>query len=66
VTARKDIPVGTAVLAYPARRPEDDSDAKVLNTRTRSEPWLVGGQLVVLVDGYAGGIALTHIDEVAG
>lgn len=51
-------PVGTPVVAYPLSR--DDAG---LVTTTRSEAWTLGGHTpVVLVDGYAGGIALTHID----
>ena len=53
-------PVGTAVTAYPGVRGEDP-----LTTRTRSKAWTVGGHTpVVSVDGYAGGICLTHIDVI--
>lgn len=53
-------PVGTPVHAYPGTR-----DDKPLVTRTRTEAWLLGdGTPVVKVEGYAGGIALTHIDVV--
>ncbi|MGC9543594.1 hypothetical protein [Streptomyces sp. UG1] len=53
-------PVGTQVKAYPLTRDDDG-----LMTRTRSEAWLLGGHTpVVLVDGYSGGIALSHIDVV--
>lgn len=38
---------------------------KRLETRTRSVAWTLGcGEPVVMVDGYPGGIALTHIDIV--
>ncbi|MGW2223890.1 hypothetical protein [Streptomyces formicae] len=51
-------PVGTPVTAYPGARNEQG-----LDTTTRSEAWVLGGHTaVVMVDGYAGGIALTHID----
>jgi hypothetical protein len=57
-------PIGTPVVAYPGCRPEDrPSTVKRLITRTRSEAWnLASGAPVVMVDGHAGGIALTHID----
>lgn len=59
-------PVGTAVIAYPGVRPEDPFAADFctrLETRTRSAAWNLGhGEPVVMVDGYAGGISLTHID----
>lgn len=54
--------VGTAVLAFPGTR-----DGRSLKTRTRSEAWVMGGHTaVVLVDGYPGCIALTHIDPTGG
>jgi hypothetical protein len=57
-------PVGTPVLAYPLTLPEDDRPEffERLITRTRSEAWTLGhGDPVVKVDGYAGGICLTHV-----
>jgi hypothetical protein len=49
---------GTLVLAWPGSR-----DSAPLVTRTRSEVWtLSSGERVVMVEGHAGGIALTHID----
>lgn len=57
-------PVGTPVIAYPLTLPEENQPEffKRLITRTRSEAWTLGhGDPVVKVDGYAGGIALTHI-----
>lgn len=62
-------PVGTPVIAYPGARPEDPA-AQVLGTgrletRTRSIAWNLGhGTPVVAVEGYAGGIRLTHIDPI--
>lgn len=51
-------PVGTQVLAFPGAR-----EGRALLTRTRSEAWQVAsGTPVVAVEGYAGGIALTHIE----
>lgn len=51
-------PVSTPVTAYPVTR-----DDEALSTRTRSVAWVLGGHTaVVKVDGYAGGIALTHVD----
>lgn len=51
-------PVGTPVTAYPGSR--DDAP---LTTTTRTPAWTLGhGAAVVSVDGYSGGICLTHID----
>lgn len=51
-------PVGTPVLAWPGVR-EDEP----LATRTRTPAWTLGhGAAVVSVEGYAGGIALTHVE----
>lgn len=51
-------PVGTPVDAYPGARWDEP-----LRTHTRTPAWRLGhGDSVVSVDGYAGGIALTHID----
>lgn len=56
------MPIGTPVTAYPGVLPEDSADAKILITHTRSLPWMLGGHTpVVLVEGYAGAIALTHV-----
>lgn len=52
------LPVGTQVLAFPGSR-----DGRATLTTTRSEPWtLPAGDRVVLVEGYSGAIALTHIE----
>ena len=54
------LPPGTAVLAFPGSR-----EGRAILTTTRSEPWtLPSGERVVLVDGYAGGIALSHIEVI--
>jgi hypothetical protein len=51
-------PVGTPVAAYPGARWDEP-----LRTTTRTPAWrLHGGDSLVSVDGYAGGIALTHVD----
>ena len=51
-------PVGTPVTVYPGTR--DDAP---LYTYTRSEAWTLGhGAAVVSVEGYIGGILLTHVD----
>lgn len=58
-------PVGTPVVAYPLSRPEDNAPDffEQLETVTRTPAWTLGhGAPVVSVDGYAGGIALTHVD----
>lgn len=54
----QQIPVGTPVLAWPGFR--EDSP---LVTRTRTPVWSVySDRPVVSVEGYPGGIALTHIE----
>jgi hypothetical protein len=54
-------PVGTRVAAFPITRDEEP-----LLTRTRSVAWELGhGAPVVKAEGYAGGIALTHVDPMA-
>ena len=60
-------PVGTPVIAYPDVRPEYAAErgfeVERLETCTRSVAWNLGhGEPVVMVDGYAGGISLEHID----
>lgn len=52
-------PVGTPVRAYPCTR---QCSEHALDTRTCSAAWTLShGQPVVLIEGRAGGIALTHI-----
>ncbi|MFF9271091.1 hypothetical protein [Streptomyces rochei] len=52
-------PVGTPVIAYP-----DTREDPPLLTCTRSRAWELGhGLPVVMVDGYSGGICLTHVDS---
>jgi hypothetical protein len=52
--------VGCPVLAFPGSR-----DGRALNTRTRSAAWVMGGHsAVVMVEGYAGGIALSHVEPI--
>lgn len=58
-------PVGTPVIAFPLTRPEDNDPHffKQLETVTRTPAWILGhGDPVVSVEGYAGGICLTHVD----
>lgn len=55
-------PVGTAVVAYPDSRLD-----RALETVTRTPAWTLGhGAPVVSVEGYAGGISLTHVDVIGG
>jgi len=55
-------PVGTRVVAYPGTRGESG-----ITTHTRTPAWTLGhGAAVVAVEGVVGGIALTHIDVIAG
>lgn len=49
-------PIGTTVIAFPGTR-----DGRGMLTRTRTPAWTIGEHAVVSVEGYAGGIALTHI-----
>ncbi|MEE2040082.1 hypothetical protein Q8791_22965 [Nocardiopsis sp. CT-R113] len=50
-------PVGTPVLAWPGALTDEP-----LRTRTRSRAWVLdSGYPVAMVDGYAGGILLTHL-----
>jgi hypothetical protein len=55
--AQAHLPIGTLVTYWPGFNTEVGR-----KSFTRSEVWrLPSGQLVAMVDGYAGGIALTHI-----
>ncbi|MFE9448341.1 hypothetical protein [Streptomyces sp. NPDC006739] len=56
-------PAGTPVLAYPGARPEQVPTTRKLITRTRTAAWVADhGKPVVMVDGLAGWISLTHVD----
>jgi len=59
-------PIGTRVIAYPSCRPEynaADAAKTHLVTVTRTPAWTLGhGEPVVSVEGYAGGICLSHVD----
>ena len=56
----EELPIGAAVLAFPGSR-----GGRAIITATRSEPWtLPSGERVVMVEGYAGGIALSHIEVI--
>ncbi|MGW2837365.1 hypothetical protein ACWCWD_06590 [Streptomyces sp. NPDC001493] len=53
-------PVGTRVKAYPGVYGEDG-----FTTWTTSKAWTLGGHTpVAIVEGYSGGIALTHLDVI--
>lgn len=53
----QDYPVGTQVRYYPVA-----GDDRFELTTIRSVPWELGhGQLVVMVDGKAGGVSIDHI-----
>lgn len=57
--ARRRIPLGSAVTYWPGGNLGSGTG---FESTTRSEVWrLPAGQLVVAVEGYAGGIAITHI-----
>ena len=49
-------PIGTPVIAFSGTR-----EGRGMLTRTRTPAWTIGKHAVVSVEGYAGGIALTHI-----
>ena len=50
-------PIGTPVLSWPGVREGEGRKSK-----TRSEAWMLGGHTpVVMVEGYSGGIALSHV-----
>ena len=53
----RDYPVGTPVTYWPGTR-----DAAGRDSLTRTPAWLVSGQPCVSVEGYPGGIALTHVE----
>lgn len=54
-------PVGTPVTYWPGVR-----EGAGRTSKTRSPAWVVCGNAVVSVDGYAGGIALTHMQAGEG
>lgn len=53
------VPIGTPVLFWPGAR-----EGQGRETRTRTKAWNMSGQPVVMVHGYAGGIALTHVTPI--
>ena len=56
-SAAAPLPGGTRVRYWPGAR-----EGEGIESRTRSEVWTLGGHTpVVMVEGYAGGIALTHV-----
>lgn len=60
-------PVGTPVVAYPGVRPEHPTgrDCPRLETRTRTEAWLLGGHTsVVMVEDHVSCISLDHVDPI--
>jgi hypothetical protein len=53
----RHVPEGSPVLFWPGERVGEGR-----SSRTRSKAWIMGGHTpVVMVDGYAGGIALSHV-----
>jgi hypothetical protein len=53
-------PAGTPVLFWPGEKTGPGRPS-----RTRTEAWVMAsGEPVVMVDGYAGGIALTHVEPI--
>jgi hypothetical protein len=52
-------PIGTPCIYYPLK-PFDRGDG--VNTRIRSEPWVLGhGAVVVAIEGRAGGVSIEHL-----
>lgn len=65
-SVRPDHPIAVAIRRSEAEGrfvdPRDADLARGLDTVTRSRAWTLGhGSPVVAVDGYAGGICLTHV-----
>ncbi|MGW5173209.1 hypothetical protein ACWERY_02425 [Streptomyces sp. NPDC004082] len=59
-------PIGTPVFAYPGSRPEDDSSARRIVTRTRTKAQTsASGHPVVWVEGEGAYLRLTHVDPVS-
>lgn len=56
-------PVGTLVRYFPVYPPIEG--VPPVETRTRSEAWVLGdGSVVVLVEGKSGGVLLSHIEVI--
>lgn len=56
-------PVGTLVRYFPVYPPIEG--VPPVETRTRSEAWVLGdGSVVVLVEGKSGGVFLSHIEVI--
>lgn len=57
------VPVGTRVRFWRLRKPWREP----VDTRTRSRAWALGhGDGVVMVDGVAGGVAISHVEILPG
>lgn len=54
-------PVGTPVTYWPGFQTGEGR-----TSRTRTPAWVICESAVVSVDGYAGGIALTHVTPIQG
>jgi hypothetical protein len=60
----KRVPEGTEVRYWPGEKGDKEHE---YTGKTRSHAWPVGGHTaVVLVTGYTGGIALTHVEVIDG
>ncbi len=51
------VPVGTHVIYYPVA----DEPMKFVQTQTRSEAWVMGSAIVVMIDGVSGAVACDHL-----
>lgn len=57
---QRALPVGTPVRYYPV-----DGEPDYVVTRIRSTPWALGhGEIVILVDERAGGVAVNHLEVI--
>jgi hypothetical protein len=51
------IPQGTHITYWPV----SDEPMKFVQTQTRSEAWVLGGAMVVMIDGVSGCVACDHL-----
>jgi hypothetical protein len=51
------VPVGTHVTYYPVA----DEPMKFVQTCTRSEAWVMGSTMVIMIDGVSGCVACDHL-----
>lgn len=54
-------PVGTQVTYFPIMKDDGSFMGNPLKSKTRSAAWELCGEPVVLIEGKAGGVALSHL-----